>query len=377
MKIQKYQTKQGNTRYKFQIYLGVSPTGKPVKTNRSGFKTLKEAKQEYQRIKKDYNSGKLELNSSNPYNINTLNDLYTYYLKRYKPTVKPQTYNQFIERYNRLFKDSIGKYKLKGITPIIAQEVVNRLAEKYKSYRNYVQILSPIFDYGVVLQVCDMNPFKLVTFPRKDPRTAHQPKTVLTKDELLEYLYACNTVSPFYYTYFSTLAFTGMRASEALALTWKDINLKKGTIKIDKTTIYDRNSNTTYVQDNTKTDIARIISIPKSLVNVLKKWKKLQPQNKYIFSKDNKLYSSIHVRSWIKSINKVLPQKLKDKKITSHVFRRTHSQLLLQSGVPMFYISKRLGHTNIDTTQDYYLSNTKELEKQALEKLDIYLHKVN
>ena len=53
MKIQKYQTKQGNTRYKFQIYLGVSPTGKPVKTNRSGFKTLKEAKQEYQRIKKD------------------------------------------------------------------------------------------------------------------------------------------------------------------------------------------------------------------------------------------------------------------------------------------------------------------------------------
>lgn len=37
----------------------------------------------------------------------------------------------------------------------------------------------------------------------------------------------------------------------------------------------------------------------------------------------------------------------------------------------MFYISKRLGHTNIDTTQDYYLSNTKELEKQALEKLDI------
>ena len=127
--------------------------------------------------------------------------------------------------------------------------------------------------------------------------------------------------------------------------------------------------------NNTKTDIARIISISESLINVLKQWKKLQPKNKYIFSKDNKLYSSKNVRSWIKSINKVLPPHLRDKKITSHVFRRTHSQLLLQAGVPMFYISKRLGHTNIDTTQDYYLSNTKELEKQALEKLDIYLHK--
>lgn len=52
MKIEKYKTKEGNTRYKFQIYLGVSPTGKPIKTNRSGFTTLREAKQVYQKIKK-------------------------------------------------------------------------------------------------------------------------------------------------------------------------------------------------------------------------------------------------------------------------------------------------------------------------------------
>lgn len=51
--------------------------------------------------------------------------------------------------------------------------------------------------------------------------------------------------------------------------------------------------------------------------------------------------------------------------------------IVLQSGVPMFYISKRLGHTNIDTTQDYYLSNTKELEQQALKKLDKYLHQID
>lgn len=375
MKIEKYQTNQG-TRYKIQVYLGVSENGRQIKTNRQGFKTKTEARKAYNKIKKDYNSGKLKIKTQNPYNIYTLNELYTYYLKRYKPTVKLQTFNQFVDRYNRLYKSNIGKYKLKSITPIIAQEVVNQLAKKYKSYRNYVQILSPIFDYGVILQVCNMNPFKLVTFPKKDPRTIHEPKTVLTKDELFEFLYACNTVSPFYYTYFSTLAFTGMRASEALALTWEDINLKKGTIKINKTTIYNRLDKTVHVQNNTKTGIARKISIPQSLIDVLKQWKRIQSKNKYVFSKDNKLYSSINVRSWIKTINKVLPEPLKNKKITSHVFRRTHSQLLLQAGVPMFYISKRLGHTNIDTTQEYYLTNTKELEKQALKKLDTYLHQI-
>lgn len=376
MKIEKYQTNQG-TRYKIQVYLGVSENGRQIKTNRQGFKTKTEARKAYNKIKKDYNSGKLKIKTQNPYNIYTLNELYTYYLKRYKPTVKPQTFNQFVDRYNRLYKSNIGKYKLKSITPIIAQEVVNQLAKKYKSYRNYVQILSPIFDYGVILQVCNMNPFKLVTFPKKDPRTIHEPKTVLTKDELFEFLYACNTVRPFYYTYFSTLAFTGMRASEALALTWEDINLKKGTIKINKTTIYNRLDKTVHVQNNTKTGIARKISIPQSLIDVLKQWKRIQSKNKYVFSKDNKLYSSINVRSWIKTINKVLPEPLKNKKITSHVFRRTHSQLLLQAGVPMFYISKRLGHTNIDTTQEYYLTNTKELEQQALKKLDKYLHQID
>ena len=376
MKIEKYQTNQG-TRYKIQVYLGVSENGRQIKTNRQGFKTKTEARKAYNKIKKDYNSGKLKIKTQNPYNIYTLNELYTYYLKRYKPTVKPQTFNQFVDRYNRLYKSNIGKYKLKSITPIIAQEVVNQLAKKYKSYRNYVQILSPIFDYGVILQVCNMNPFKLVTFPKKDPRTIHEPKTVLTKDELFEFLYACNTVNPFYYTYFSTLAFTGMRASEALALTWEDINLKKGTIKINKTTIYSREDKTVHVQNNTKTGIARKVSIPQSLIDVLKQWKRIQPKSNYLFSKDNKLYSSINVRSWIKTIDKVLPEPLKNKKITSHVFRRTHSQLLLQSGVPMFYISKRLGHTNIDTTQDYYLSNTKELEQQALKKLDKYLHQID
>lgn len=378
MKIEKYKTQDGKIRYKFQVYLGVSPTGKPIKTNRSGFTTLKEAKQVYQKIKKDYNSGKLELQSTNfnLYNIKTLNDLYGYYLKRYKPTVKPQTYRQYVERYERLFKDTLGNYNLEAINPLIAQEVVNQLAEKYKSYRNYTQILSPIFDYGLMLQVCNYNPFKMVQYPRRDPRTLHEKKPVLTKEELMIFLYSCNTISPFYYAYFSTLAFTGMRASECCALTWKDIHFRKATIDINKTTVYNRETKTTEVEDTTKTDVFRSIAIPKSLVDVLKQWKKIQhPKRDYLFEKD-RLYSSSQVNSWIKTIQKALPKELQKKRITSHIFRRTHSQLLLEAGVPLTYISKRLGHTRIMTTDTFYLSNTKELEKQALKKLDTYLHKI-
>lgn len=41
------------------------------------------------------------------------------------------------------------------------------------------------------------------------------------------------------YTAFRLLAFTGMRKSEMLALTWADIDFEKSSINIDKTLSFD------------------------------------------------------------------------------------------------------------------------------------------
>ncbi|MCF7523353.1 Arm DNA-binding domain-containing protein [Levilactobacillus brevis] len=47
--IKKYQDKDGNTRYQFQIYLGTDPlTGKKKTTRRRGFKTKKKPRLYYQ-----------------------------------------------------------------------------------------------------------------------------------------------------------------------------------------------------------------------------------------------------------------------------------------------------------------------------------------
>ena len=50
--IKKYTTKNGETRYLFQTYLGIDPlTGKERRTTRRGFKTMKEAKQAGLKVK--------------------------------------------------------------------------------------------------------------------------------------------------------------------------------------------------------------------------------------------------------------------------------------------------------------------------------------
>lgn len=61
--IKKYQDKDGNTRWAFQVYLGVDPlTGKKKNTRRRGFRTKKEAQIVLSRLELDvYVKGSLKM----------------------------------------------------------------------------------------------------------------------------------------------------------------------------------------------------------------------------------------------------------------------------------------------------------------------------
>jgi integrase len=71
-------------------------------------------------------------------------------------------------------------------------------------------------------------------------------------------------------------------------------------------------------------------------------------------------------------INKILTNKLNSldlPRITFHGLRHTHASILLYKGVSVLSVSKRLGHSNITTTQSTYLHIIKELENQDQEKI--------
>ena len=66
-------------------------------------------------------------------------------------------------------------------------------------------------------------------------------------------------------------------------------------------------------------------------------------------------------------INQILKAKLEElhlPAITFHALRHTHASVLLYKGVSVLSVSKRLGHSNITTTQSTYLHIIKELEAQ-------------
>lgn len=64
-------------------------------------------------------------------------------------------------------------------------------------------------------------------------------------------------------------------------------------------------------------------------------------------------------------------------RITFHMLRHSYGSLLLEKGVPLVTISKLLGHEDISTTADIYISITEQLEKQAKCKCEDILRDVN
>ena len=71
-------------------------------------------------------------------------------------------------------------------------------------------------------------------------------------------------------------------------------------------------------------------------------------------------------------INKSLTSKLEMlniPRITFHGLRHTHASVLLYKGVSVLSVSRRLGHSNITTTQSTYLHIIKELQSQDQDKI--------
>lgn len=184
-----------------------------------------------------------------------------------------------------------------------------------------------------------------------------------------------------YYTFFRLLGYTGMRKSEALALSWKDIDFNNNTINIDKALGYSKESGL-YVKP-TKDGETRIILIDQQTMDILKIWFEKQSEQlrmlgfeieqskQLLFSnKDNKYIQPSKTWGWVNDIK----EKYNLKHITTHGFRHTHATILTEAGASLVGIKQRLGHSGNDTTIDTYIHVTEKIQSETLEKFMEYMN---
>lgn len=352
--IKKYQTKDGETRYMLQVYLGVDPfTGKQRRTTRRGFKTQKEAKKTERELLLSVEENGFIDHSSKP----TFKEVADLWLDSYETTVKPTTYQNTKNYLNAIVGNHFKDIRIESVSVSMMQKIVIELSKKYVTYLNYLSIINRVFKYAVHLDIIQTNPVDRIIRPKQQkPR---KEKIALTKKELNKFLtLAKKDARPVLYTAWHTLAYTGLRRGELLGLEWSDIDFKNKTISVSKTLVTINGKLSTQSPKTKRSK--RTISLDDSTVQVLKDWKLEQKKlffkygvkskNIVITNTKGGYFDFAHFRDELR----YFLGKHKLKQFSVHSLRHTHASLLFEAGIEPKTISDRLGHSNIQTTLDMY-----------------------
>lgn len=378
-----YTKKDGSKLWMFKTYLGIDPlTGKQVTTTRRNFKTKKEAVLAENTLRVEYEKDGLRKTTND-----TFTDVYKLWFENYQTTVKEST-SIATERYIQLHVlPMLGEYKVTKITPAIAQRAVNTWAEKLQVYKIILQYVHKIMELAITLEMIEKNPFQRVSRPKEIKRRTEKEVKFYTRDEVekvLDYLSRkVNEVSAenLLYKYFAewdltmyrTLAFTGIRGGEALALSWDDIDFINKTLSVNKTLSQTKNG---YKISSPKTKSSnRTIMIDDKTCMLLKRWQLRQKEfffqnrthNKNIvFSTYEGNYSNrqaLYMRSTRIAEFVGLPN------IGTHGWRHTHASLLYEAGIPMKEAQEILGHATLEMTNTIYTHLSQKTKVKSVEKL--------
>lgn len=378
--IKKYTTKNGETRYLFQTYLGIDPaTGKERRTTRRGFKTMKEAKQAERNLLLDVEENGLPSNQSDGFHDPTFEELASLWLENYRTTVKASTFENVKSKVEKMTEEHFKELKLKKITVAYCQRVVIELSKSYILYNHYLSVINRIFKYAVLMDILNSNPFDKVIKPKS--RQVQRKGNFLTKEELKEFLKLAQTATlSYFFPLVHLMSYTGLRQGEALALKWSDIDFENKKITVDKTAVRIKEKQT--LQTPKTKNSKRVISIDPTTLSILKSWKKDQikiyfKNGKHFEGDENFIFTNqrsewVHIHNFIRYFKRFIADH-KLKPITPHGLRHTHASLLFSAGVEPKNISDRLGHSTVQITLDLYTHITEEQRTDTVEKLLEYM----
>lgn len=240
--------------------------------------------------------------------------------------------------------DNLGDYVVEDISDDVLRELDRKLMKRYTdATRNQIiDRFKSACKYGrkaYGLKVDAVLDYKSLK--------SHQIKEDLVVWTPEQYATFAAAVPAKFKPLFDLLYATGMRAGEALALTWEDI--RGNSIRINKTIARVRGA---YEIGPPKTAASnRTISVDPRVIEEIQKAR--VPGSRYVFSglTSNAVplcYPTLH-RAWADTTSKLdLP------KITIHGLRHSHASWLISNGVPIPAVSKRLGHANVAMTLNVY-----------------------
>lgn len=300
-----------------------------------------------------------------------------------------------VDRRECTIKNHIsGGYSLehKQIQSIISKDIENHIndliSEKrlsVSSIEKVVDVLNAAWSWAVRCQMLEENPVFRIK-PALD-RKIQKLKTkganeadviVLSESEQIclrnvalskkrngEYLYAGGR-------YILLLLYTGMRGGEMTALRWRDVDMEKGLLTIDKnrTVIKNRAGNVDkkYIihEDSTKNEKARIISLTgeaKEILYLIREESQYVERDDFITPTRTGACNTVtNLEHRAEAIYRAADLEVLGGSL--HVLRRTLATRMYDNGAPIKQIASYIGDSEA-TTEKYYIAVRKKIVSEG------------
>ena len=291
----------------------------------------------------------------------------------HREEITQRTWNNYKPHYEAI----LARHGSKKFCEVTGLDIANELkAAKATGYSATVvnsirSIYRMIYDYAVVNDYAKYNPVASIRLPKGLKRG----KRIAPTDEQMKII-CSNLDAPFGLFPFFLLC-TGMRKSEALALTWKDIDLKEKEIQVTKSLDYTNGAAPKVKPPKTEAG-NRVVPILDVLVPPLCE-AKAQARSIYLFpaqhsSRGGSGGGPMTLRgyegAWLRYCQTVGLMDGDKPAITAHNLRHGTATLMFELGVDELTAQKILGHSRIEVTREIYTDLRAAQNKKSVNRLN-------
>jgi integrase len=265
-------------------------------------------------------------------------------------------------------RPAIGNVKLKDLNSLHVQGMMNKLETNQVSaamQRHVAVTLRAALSYAVRMKLASFNAATAVPLPAKPKHHSEG----LTVEQIATFLAAARTnrLFPMYLLAIDA----GLRQGELLALTWKDIDLERGTVKVSKS--LEEVGGSLKLKSPKNQSSIRVVKLSTATLEAMERHRRAMLIEGYCNPNATVFCGKRHGQ-WLRksdvyrhSFEPIL--KRAGLKFRFHDLRHASASLLLADGVDVKTVQSRLGHSAAAITMNIYAHAMDRGQKTAADKM--------